>query len=127
MLGSDEAVIPSVLDRVGLGREGNARVRGFSAGMQRRLALARLIMGHPGLLLLDEPYNNFDPQGIELVNEVIRDARERGGAALVVLHDLRQGEQTLDRIITLSRGALLVPEASRAEAAPAVRLAAGGV
>jgi len=107
MLGVSETRIPVALERVGLAREANERVRGFSAGMQRRLALARMTLGSPGLLLLDEPYNNFDPQGIELVNEVIQDARRAGGAALVVLHDRRQGEHVLDRIVELGRGAVI--------------------
>lgn len=107
MLGVPEGQIPAALERVGLAREANERVRGFSAGMQRRLALARMTLGSPGLLLLDEPYNNFDPQGIELVNEVIQDARRSGGAALVVLHDKRQGEGVLDRIVELGRGAVI--------------------
>lgn len=107
MLGVSETRIPVALERVGLAREANERVRGFSAGMQRRLALARMTLGSPGLLLLDEPYNNFDPQGIELVNEVIQDARRAGGAALVVLHDRRQGERVLDRIVELGRGAVI--------------------
>ena len=107
MLGVSESAIPLVLERVGLGLSRDERVRGFSAGMQRRLALARLILGRPRLLLLDEPYNNFDPQGIELVNEVIQGARTDGGSALVVLHDRRQGERVLDRIIELGRGVVL--------------------
>lgn len=107
MLGIAENGIGAVLERVGLGQVRDERVRGFSAGMQRRLALARLILGSPRLLLLDEPYNNFDPQGIELVNEVIEDARNAGGSAFVVLHDQRQGERVLDRVIELSRGALV--------------------
>ena len=107
MLGISEAGISAVLDRVGLGQARDERVRGFSAGMQRRLALARLILGSPRLLLLDEPYNNFDPQGIELVNEVIEDARRAGGSAFVVLHDQRQGDRVLDRVIELNRGALV--------------------
>ena len=107
MLGVSENGIAPALERVGLSHVHNERVRGFSAGMQRRLALARLILGSPGLLLLDEPYNNFDPQGIELVNEVIQDARSRGGAALVVLHDRRQGERVLDRIVELGRGVVI--------------------
>lgn len=122
MLGISEAGIPAALERVGLAREARERVRGFSAGMQRRLALARLILGTPGLLLLDEPYNNFDPQGIELVNEVIQDARRRGGAALVVLHDRRQGERVLDRIIELGRGAVISGPAG----APALSLVSAG-
>jgi heme exporter protein A len=107
MFGIAESGIEAVIDRVGLAQSRNERVRGFSAGMQRRLALARLILGAPNLLLLDEPYNNFDPQGIELVNEVIEDARRGGGSALVVLHDRRQGERVLDRIIELGRGVVI--------------------
>ena len=124
MLGVSEATIPAVLERVGLGRDAGERVRGFSAGMQRRLALARLILGTPGLLLLDEPYNNFDPQGIDLVNEVIQDARNGGGAALVVLHDRRQGERVLDRIVELGRGAVI---GTGAETPPLSLVSAGGV
>ena len=107
MFGIPETGISAVLERVGLAHARDERVRGFSAGMQRRLALARLILGSPRLLLLDEPYNNFDPQGIELVNEVIEDARRAGGSAFVVLHDQRQGERVLDRVIELNRGAIV--------------------
>jgi heme exporter protein A len=112
MFGIAESGIDAAIDRVGLSNARHERVRGFSAGMQRRLALARLILGSPGLLLLDEPYNNFDPQGIELVNEVIEDARQAGGSALVVLHDRRQGERVLDRIVELGRGAVIATSAA---------------
>ncbi|HZI26808.1 MAG TPA: heme ABC exporter ATP-binding protein CcmA [Gemmatimonadaceae bacterium] len=108
MFGIAEDGIEGVLERVGLAHARAERVRGFSAGMQRRLALARLILGAPRVLLLDEPYNNFDPQGIELVNDVIQDVANAGGSALVVLHDQRQGERVLDRVIELNRGALVV-------------------
>lgn len=107
MLGIAESGIAPTLERVGLARASNERVRGYSAGMQRRLALARLILSSPKLLLLDEPYNNFDPQGIELVNDVIEEARDRGGSALVVLHDRRQGEGVLNRILELDRGSIV--------------------
>jgi ABC-type multidrug transport system ATPase subunit len=94
--------------------------------MQRRLALARIILGHHGLLLLDEPYNNFDPQGIALVNDVIADLRERGGAALVVLHDARQGEGVLNRTVELARGAIVDERPGREAAAPLGLVSAGG-
>lgn len=123
MLGQSEAGIDPALERVGLAKERNERVRGFSAGMQRRLALARLTLAQPRLLLLDEPYNNFDAAGIELVNDVIHEIRARGGAVLVVLHDRRQGEGILDRTIELARGAV-VPAAP--VGSPAVRLASAG-
>jgi heme exporter protein A len=107
MFGIDESRIDGAIERVGLWGARTERVRGFSAGMQRRLALARLILGDPRLLLLDEPYNNFDTQGVELVNAVIQEARTNGGSALVVLHDRRQGEQVLDRIVELGRGVVI--------------------
>jgi heme exporter protein A len=123
MFGVDESGIAPVLDRVGLTGVRHERVRGYSAGMQRRLALARLVLGVPRLLLLDEPYNNFDTQGIELVNHVIREARDRGGSALVVLHDRRQGEHVLDRVIELGRGVIVDPQA----ASPARQLEPTGI
>lgn len=125
MLGAREDAIDGALERVGLSRERNERVRGFSAGMQRRLALARLTLAQPQLLLLDEPYNNFDAAGIEVVNDVIHEVRERGGATLVVLHDRRQGEGLLDRTIELVRGAVTAPGRVSTDQ-PAVRLASAG-
>lgn len=123
MLAIPESGIDGAIDRVGLTHVLDERVRGFSAGMLRRLALARLILASPTLLLLDEPYNNFDPQGIELVNEVIQDARSGGGSALVVLHDRRQGERVLDRIVELGRGAVI---AISAGVKPLTLVSAGG-
>jgi heme exporter protein A len=124
MFGVAESGIPFVLERVGLGNAQDERVRGFSAGMQRRLALARLILGSPKLLLLDEPYNNFDAQGIQLVNEVIQEARRGGGGALVVLHDRRQGEHVLDRVAELGHGVVVGVSAG---ATPLSLVSAGGM
>jgi heme exporter protein A len=107
MLGVDDAPIDAVLARVGLSRERDTRVRGFSAGMQRRLSLARILLQRPRLLLLDEPYNSFDAEGIALVNAVIRETRDDGGAALVVVHDLVHASQVLDRVIEMRDGAVI--------------------
>ncbi len=104
MLGADEARIPALLTRVGLGREARETVRTFSAGMQRRLSLARLLLQRPRLLLLDEPYNNFDPAGIALVNEVVREVKGDGGAAMIVLHDRHSAGDVLDRVVRLKQG-----------------------
>lgn len=104
MLGVALSQIPPVLERVGLAREAGDQVRTFSAGMQRRLSLARLLLQRPRLLLLDEPYNNFDPTGIALVNEVVRAAREEGGAAMIVLHDRHSAGELLDRVVRLRQG-----------------------
>jgi ABC-type multidrug transport system ATPase subunit len=86
--------------------------------------LARLILGSPRLLLLDEPYNNFDPQGVELVNEVIQEARRGGGGALVVLHDRRQGERVLDRVAELGHGVVIGVSAGTT---PLTLVSAGGI
>jgi ABC-type multidrug transport system ATPase subunit len=72
--------------------------------MQRRLSLARLLLQQPRLLLLDEPYNNFDPAGIALVNEVVREVRGGGGAAMIVLHDRHGAGDSLDRVVRLRQG-----------------------
>ncbi|MEP7347559.1 MAG: heme ABC exporter ATP-binding protein CcmA [Gemmatimonadaceae bacterium] len=107
MAALEPAGIDDILARVGLAHVATERARGFSAGMQRRLALGRLLLCQPRLLLLDEPFNNFDAAGVALLNEVIEETRGRGGAALVVLHDRRQAAELLDREIVLSQGAMV--------------------
>ena len=106
MLGlpADAATIAGALDEVGLGPEARERVRTFSAGMQRRLALARLRLKAPLLLLLDEPYSAFDPEGIERVHALLAETRARGGAALLVTHDLARARPVVDRVMRLDAG-----------------------
>jgi ABC-type multidrug transport system ATPase subunit len=72
--------------------------------MQRRLGLARLIMRSPRILLLDEPYSNLDEEGVELMNSVIRDVMEKGGAALLALHELAPAKGMIDRTLRLVEG-----------------------
>ena len=104
MLGLPSSLAASCLERVGLASVANNRVRGFSAGMQRRLALARLIMRSPRILLLDEPYSNLDEEGVELMNSVIRDVMQSGGAALLALHELAPARGMIDRTLRLVEG-----------------------
>lgn len=104
MLGLPYTSVDGNLERVGLADVAGSRVRGFSAGMQRRLALARLIMRSPSVLLLDEPYANLDEGGVELMNSVIRGVIGSGGAALLALHELAPARGILDRTLTLSDG-----------------------
>lgn len=108
MLGTatDSVTLQRALDRVGLGLEGHERARNMSSGMQRRLSIARLLLRAPQLLLLDEPYNSLDPQGAGLVNELIRETRDRGGSVLLVAHDLSRGEGLPDRIVEMRDGLL---------------------
>jgi heme ABC exporter ATP-binding subunit CcmA len=97
--------IDGVLETVGMRAHARELVRSLSSGMRRRIALARLFLRRPRLLLLDEPYNTFDPAGVELVDSLIRQTAASGGAALVVTHDLgRMAAARYDRVVTLQMG-----------------------
>ena len=113
MLGLPHTAVDGSLERVGLTYAADDRVRGFSAGMQRRLALARLILRNPRVLFLDEPYSNLDAEGVVLMNSVINGIVRAGGAALVALHELAPAKAMLDRTLTLVDG--------RIEAVPPAR------
>ncbi|MGK2934535.1 MAG: heme ABC exporter ATP-binding protein CcmA [Gemmatimonadaceae bacterium] len=104
MLGLPFAAVEDSLERVGLTRVADDRVRGFSAGMQRRLGIARLVLRAPRILLLDEPYSNLDTDGIELMNSILGDVVRSGGAALVALHELAPARGILARAVSLVDG-----------------------
>jgi heme exporter protein A len=102
--GQDQSAIDGVLERVGLSDTGDALIRTFSSGMQRRLSLARVFLRDARLLLLDEPYNSLDPAGGALVDELLLETKARNGAAVVVLHDLDRSGVVFDRVIELREG-----------------------
>jgi heme exporter protein A len=104
MLGERAGSVDAALDRVGLAHAANDRVRGFSAGMARRLAVARMLLAKPQLLLLDEPYSNLDAEGIAMMSGVITEAVRSGGGALVVLHELAPASAILSRTVTIQDG-----------------------
>lgn len=120
MLGLSASAVGPCLERVGLHKVGAARVRGFSAGMQRRLALARLILRRPQILLLDEPYSNLDSAGVDLMNSVIREVVAGGGAALLALHELAPAREILARTLTLEDGRIAGPRIAGAVQSHAV-------
>jgi heme exporter protein A len=100
-----EVSIDRALEAVGMRQHASERVRGLSSGMRRRVALARLLLRRPRLLLLDEPYNSFDAAGVVVVDTLIRDTARAGGAALLVTHDLdRTGGAGYDRVLRLDAG-----------------------
>jgi heme exporter protein A len=115
----DRKAVERALERVGLRADIHGKVRTFSSGMQRRVALARLYLRPANLLLLDEPYNSLDSGGVELIDELLIGVRDRGGSALVVLHDLERGRAMFDRVIELREGKVAAetigcdPEAAR--------------
>ena len=115
MLGVPYSDVEAALERVGLRNAANDRVRGFSAGMQRRLALARLVLRRPAVLLLDEPYSNLDGEGVDLMNSIVGDIVTSGGAALVALHELAPARAVLTRTATLAEGRIAGSSPARIE------------
>ena len=75
------------LDQTGIGAYGNLKIRQFSAGMKKRLALAKAILAQPQLLLLDEPYNALDDGGVAITNQLIQDTMKRDGTVFMTTHD----------------------------------------
>jgi heme exporter protein A len=102
--GSD---VTAALERVGLAAERAERVRGFSAGMKRRLGVARLLLRPPSVLLLDEPYASFDEDGIQLVNELAAGTAKQGGVVLLATHDLARAADVMTRRVHIAEGRLV--------------------
>jgi len=117
MLDRDEHDADRALERVGLLDVGARPVRGFSSGMQRRLAIARLLLVRPRLLLLDEPYSNLDASGVSLMNSLIAEWASAGVAALVVLHEDTPAAGLLDRTVSIENGRIESTRRSRVEPA----------
>ncbi len=100
------------LERVALGAAADARVRGFSRGMEQRLALARAMIARPDVLMLDEPFAALDADGAALAAALVREAMDRGCAVLASAHSASALEDLGFAVLTLSRGRLLRAEAA---------------
>ncbi|WP_218146359.1 ABC transporter ATP-binding protein [Geodermatophilus ruber] len=104
-----------VLAQVGLTDAGGRRAGGYSLGMRQRLALATALLGDPAVLVLDEPANGLDPEGIQWLRGFLRHlAHDEGRTVLVSSHLLAEMEQTADRVVIVGAGRL-VREGSIAE------------
>jgi len=96
-----------VLDVVGLTDAGRRPVRGYSLGMRQRLALATALLGDPRVLVLDEPANGLDPEGIAWLRRLLRDLAADGRTVLVSSHVLSEVQQLVDHIVIVNRGKLV--------------------
>jgi ABC-2 type transport system ATP-binding protein len=104
-----------VLVQVGLAEAGDRRAGGYSLGMRQRLALATALLGDPAVLVLDEPANGLDPEGIQWLRGFLRHfAHDQGRTVLVSSHLLSEVEQTVDRVVIVGAGRL-VREGSMAQ------------
>jgi heme exporter protein A len=106
MLATPEAGerVERALRDVGLAERAGYRVGTFSAGMRKRLALARILLGTPSLVLLDEPYAALDGDGMALVDELLAAWRDAGVGVLVASHATERIESFLDGRVVLERG-----------------------
>jgi heme ABC exporter ATP-binding subunit CcmA len=105
------------LERVALGAAGEARVRGFSRGMEQRLALARAMLARPDVLMLDEPFAALDADGAALAAALVREAMSRGCAVLASAHSADALQELGFVVLTLSRGRLVRAESAAARIA----------
>ncbi|GAA5209663.1 ABC transporter ATP-binding protein [Microbacterium kyungheense] len=99
--------VDEVLGLVGLGDAGGRKVGGYSLGMRQRLGLAYALLGDPGVLVLDEPANGLDPEGIRWMRGFLRQLAAEGRTVLVSSHLLAEVQQTVDALLIISRGRLV--------------------
>jgi ABC-2 type transport system ATP-binding protein len=99
--------VDEVLAIVGLGQAAGRRVRTYSTGMRQRLGLAAALLGDPQILVLDEPLNGLDPQGIRWLRTLLRERAASGGTVLLSSHVLTEVAQTVDDVVVIHRGRLV--------------------
>jgi ABC-2 type transport system ATP-binding protein len=108
MIGVDRRRIGQVLDLVGLSvAESRRTVKGYSLGMRQRLGIAQALLGTPKALVLDEPANGLDPQGIRAIRDLLRAVADDGCAVLLSSHLLHEVAQLADRVVIIGRGRIL--------------------
>lgn len=104
---SDDARCLALLEQVGLAQAARRRVSGYSLGMRQRLALATTLLGDPQVLLLDEPSNGLDPEGIRWLRGFLRHLAGQGKTVLVSSHMLSEVQQSVDDIVIIAGGRLV--------------------
>lgn len=99
--------VDEVLEQVGLTQFSRRRVGGYSLGMRQRLGLAFALLGDPEVLVLDEPVNGLDPEGIKWIRTFLRTLANEGRTVLVSSHLLSEVQQSVDRVVIIAQGALV--------------------
>ncbi|MFI5529658.1 ABC transporter ATP-binding protein [Kitasatospora sp. NPDC051853] len=99
--------VDEVLEQVGLAEAAKRRVRGFSLGMRQRLGVAAALLGDPPVLMLDEPVNGLDPEGIRWIRTLLRGLAAEGRSVLVSSHLMTEMALTADHLVVIGRGRLL--------------------
>ena len=105
--GVDRSRIGDVLALTGLTEAADRRVGGFSLGMRQRLSLATALLPDPELLILDEPANGLDPEGVRWLRDLLRGMAAEGATVLVSSHILAEVAHTADSVVILDGGRLV--------------------
>jgi ABC-2 type transport system ATP-binding protein len=104
LLGVSNRRADELLEQVGLAGAAGRRVANYSLGMRQRLGIAQALLGDPAALVLDEPVNGLDPEGIRWTRNLLRDFAARGGTVLLSSHMLSEVEATVDRLVVIGGG-----------------------
>ncbi|WP_274364672.1 ABC transporter ATP-binding protein [Paenibacillus thermotolerans] len=105
--GVDGRRIRETVELVGMGKRIHDKVKTYSLGMRQRLGIAQALLGNPKLLILDEPTNGLDPQGIKELREFVRKLADQGMSVFISSHLLSEIEWMCDRVAIISKGALI--------------------
>ncbi|MGI4894377.1 MAG: ABC transporter ATP-binding protein [Janthinobacterium lividum] len=104
LIGAPARRADAELERVGLSGAATKRVGRYSLGMRQRLGIAAALLGNPTALMLDEPANGLDPEGITWMRTLLRDFADEGGTVLLSSHLLREVQATADRLVVIASG-----------------------
>ncbi|GGL87624.1 ABC transporter ATP-binding protein [Streptomyces fumigatiscleroticus] len=118
--------VDEVLEETGIASAARRRVRTYSLGMRQRLGIAAALLGDPGVIMLDEPSNGLDPEGIIWIRELLRRLAAEGRTVLVSSHLMNETASFADHLVVLGRGRLLADTPMRefidARVRPSVRI-----
>jgi ABC-2 type transport system ATP-binding protein len=101
------ARVDEVLERTGLGTVGRQRAGGYSLGMRQRLGIAATLLGDPGVVILDEPFNGLDPEGFVWLRRLLRGLADQGRAVLVASHLMGELQGSATHVVVAGRGRVL--------------------
>ena len=111
--GLDAARVDAVIEQAGLDKAARRRAGGFSLGMRQRLGIAAAMLGDPPVLMMDEPFNGMDPEGIVWMRGFLRSLAAAGRAVLVSSHLMSELEGTADHLVIVGRGKVIADTSTR--------------
>ncbi|MEH1016256.1 ATP-binding cassette domain-containing protein [Micromonospora sp. CPCC 206060] len=104
LAGASHARVEELIAYVGLARAADKRTGAYSLGMRQRLAVATALLGDPQVLILDEPANGLDPEGMAWLRELLREHARKGGTVLISSHLLAELAQLIDDVVIIANG-----------------------